>query len=148
MGLRQSLFRSTEPHRGDEYYVLGGNHLGASVARRLEAEGHTVRLIDDGHEPDDVSTVNADPTDLAALESAGMADAATVVVATPKDSQNFLLAQKLNARFDIPRIYVLVHTPDRRDLFEDAGHQTVCTTSLLTDGVVDRVSAPRPEVSE
>jgi trk system potassium uptake protein TrkA len=150
MELKSTSFTSAEQTHAAEYYVLGGGPLGVSIARRLEAEGHTVRLIDDARDPDEVSGIQADPTDVGALEADGIADASAVVVATDEDSRNLLVAQNLRARFDIPDIFVLVHVPDRCELFEEVGHEPVCATTVLSEALLDQVSvaSSRPEATE
>ncbi|GAB7094779.1 hypothetical protein JCM30237_19320 [Halolamina litorea] len=122
-----------------DHYVLGDGELGVSIARRLRASGHAVVIIDETVDPPDVPTVAASPTDFGALREAGVADAAVVVVATPSDRRNLLLAQSIRVRFEEPRLVVLVNTPDRVDLFADAGHDVVCATDAVSTAVAERV---------
>lgn len=122
-----------------EYYVLGGGHVGAAVARRLHETGHAVTVIDETHESTDLPGVTASPRDIRALEAAGLSAASTVVVATPRDRQNLLVAQLVRAHFDVPEIVVLANTPDRLDLFAAAGHETVCATTALSDALMDNL---------
>jgi len=132
------------------YYVLGAGRFGAAIAHHLEAAGHAVRLIDEAQGPDDRSGFRADPEDVAALEAAGVADASTVIVATDEDSRNMLIAQKVRTHFDVPRVLVLVHDPDRCDLFEDIAHEPICVSTTLSNALVDQVSSTptRPEATE
>lgn len=122
-----------------EYVVLGGGHLGESVARSLQARDHTVRLVDETRNPDDVPTHLGDPTDVNLLAVAGVGDASTVVVATGEDSRNLLVAGIVRAHFDVPEVLVLVHVPDRHDLVAEVGHEPVCATAALTDALLDGI---------
>jgi len=126
-------------------YVLGGSHLGVAVARRLQAAGHDVTLVDADADVDDLPTLRGDPRNVTVLSDAGLTETATVVVAMPDDGWNLLVAQLLRTRFGISEAFVVVHTPERFDLVADAGHEPICATTVLADGVVDGV---RPRLGE
>lgn len=128
-----------EPTADADVYVLGGGLLGMAVARRLQAADRTVVLVDESADVPDLPVVRADPTDIAALREAELNRDAVVVVATPSDGQNLLAAQLVRARFDVDRVVVLTNHPDRVDAFADVGHESVCATELLADGLVDRL---------
>jgi len=142
-----SRTRTESTARGPEThcYVLGGSHLGVAVARRLHAAGHDVTLITADADVDDLPTLRGDPRNVAVLSDAGLTETATVVVATPDDGRNLLVAQLLRTRFGISEAFVVVHTPERFDLVADAGHEPICATTVLADGVVDGV---RPRLGE
>ncbi|CQR50598.1 MULTISPECIES: NAD(P)-binding protein [Haloferax] len=114
------------------YHVLGGGHLGSAVARHLRADGRAVRVVDELHDRSETDGVRGDPADVRTLTEADVASASTVVVATASDSRNLLIAQLVRARFDVEHVVVLVNTPDRFEMFADAGHQPVCATSVLS----------------
>jgi len=139
---------TTEPTIGDpppEYFVLGGNHLGTAIARRLQAEGHAVALVDETHVPDDVPGLCGDPTDVEVLETARVEEASTVVVATSRDSRNLLVAQHLRSQFEVSEVIVLVHTPDRCETLADTGHEPVCVTSVLSNALLGPISTETRE---
>jgi trk system potassium uptake protein TrkA len=131
------------------HYVLGGQHLGAAVARRLQAEGHHVRLVEAPDDipgaretPDDLSgidVVRGDPTEVEVLAAAGMSETSTVVVATGSDRRNLLIAQLVATRFDPYRVLVLANAPPRIELFAEAGHEPICVTSALSEALVENV---------
>ena len=112
---------STESGTDAEYVVLGGGHVGASVARSIRASGHTVTFVDETHDPDDLPGVRGDPT---------------VVVAMPRDRRSLLVAGLVRANFGVADVRVLVRTPERCDLVADAGHEPICATTELSDAVV------------
>jgi trk system potassium uptake protein TrkA len=150
MTLRSTLHARTETSaRGPETdcYVLGGNHLGVAVARRLGAAGHAVTLVDPDPDvdADDLPTVRGDPRDVAVLSDAGVTELSTVVVATPDDGRNLLLAQLVRTRFGVVDVSVVVHSPDRFDLVAEAGHEPICATTVLADAVADGL---RPRLGE
>jgi trk system potassium uptake protein TrkA len=124
------------------YCVLGGSHLGVAVARRLLANGDTVTLVDElspreHRDLPETAVVHGDPADTAALEEAGLGNDSTVIVATQSDSRNLLIAQLVRINFDDPDIVVLTNAPDRLDPIEQAGHESVCATSVLSDALVE-----------
>lgn len=148
MGTHDSIKRKLTPSITTEasaetadanVYVLGGGTVGAAVARRLQSDGHAVALIDESYEPSDVLTSEGNPTDAAVMAEAGLADASTVIVATPVDSQNLLAAQLARTRFDVDRVIVRTNDPDRTELMTDGGHVSVCATTALSDALVDRL---------
>ena len=139
MKLKTNRGAKDESFGGDaerEYYVLGGGHVGASVARRLHADGHSVTVVDETHDSDEIPGFRSDPGTVQALEEAGVTDTSTVVVARSCDSRNLLTAQLVSAHFDVSDVVVLVNVPDRCVIFEEVGHEPVCATTTLSDGLV------------
>lgn len=122
-----------------DYFVLGGGTLGVAVASELKERGHAAAVVGETVDAPTVPSINAAPTDTAALQAAGLSGGATVIVATRSDRRNLLIAQLIRAGFDEPRVVVLANTDDRLGLFADAGHEAVCATSAISDAVADRV---------
>lgn len=136
------------------HYVLGGQHLGAAVAHRLQAEGHSVRLVaaaDDGpsdpaddlfeasDDPAGIDVIRGDPTEAEVLAEVGVTDTSTVVVATRSDRRNLLIAQLVRTRFDPYRVVVLANAPPRLELFAEAGHEPICVTTALSEALMENV---------
>jgi len=119
------------------HYVLGGEHLGSAIARRLREDGNTVCVVDESHDRSETPGIRGDPTDARTLETAGVDSGSTVVVATESDSRNLLIAQVVRAWFDVTDVVVLTNTPDRIDTFTEAGHDPVCATAALSDALVE-----------
>lgn len=128
----------TEPLDAD-VYVLGGGPVGATVARRLHADDHAVALVDDTQAPADVPARRADPTDVLVLDEVGLETATTVIVATPSDGRNLLVAQLVRVWFDVDRVLVLTNDPQRVVAMADGGHEPVCATTALADAIVDHL---------
>jgi trk system potassium uptake protein TrkA len=125
--------------------VLGGEQVGESIAQRLQADGYSVGLVDETLDSEVVPTNTGDPSDVRVLAEAGAARASAVVVATPRDSRNLLIAQLVRAHFDVTDVLVLVNSPDRSDLVADVGHEPVCATTALSEAVAADLE---PTVSE
>lgn len=128
-------FTGTPDERDPRYYVLGGDHLGAAVARELRATGALVTLVT---EQTDLETeaIVGNPTDLSVLAEAGLDDASRVVVATRSDRRNLLIAQLVGVRFAVENVVVLLNDPERHDPIIDAGHEVVCATTALSTALV------------
>ena len=122
-----------------EYYVLGGGHVGASVAQRLQADGHAVSLVDESYDSSEIPGRKGDPANVRTLNEAGLSSASTVVVATHSDGRNLLIAQLARTRFDVSEVVVLANAPARLDILAEAGHEPVCVTTALSDTLVDTV---------
>ena len=115
------------------HYVLGGAHVGTTIAEQLQAAGHRVAIVDGSYGSDDVPRFAGDPATIDVLVDAGVATASTVIVATRSDRRNLLIAQLVRSRFDVPEIIAFVNDPDRVPLFADAGHEPFCVTTAVTE---------------
>ncbi|WP_227131629.1 NAD-binding protein [Halorubellus salinus] len=126
-----------EPH--PHHQVLGGGHVGDAIADRLRADGHIVARVDETTVTTDERSVRGDPATLPTLSSADLGDADAVVVATGSDARNLLVAQQVRAHFDVERVLVLTHHPERVTSIAAAGHEPVCVTTVIADGVARHV---------
>jgi len=131
--LRDTIADSTDGTRDATHYVLGGGAIGTAIAEQLRAAGHRVAVVNDSSVPSDIPGLTGDPSAVDTLADAGVATASTVVVVTPSDRRNLLIAQLVRARFDVPRVVVFVYDPNRIPLFADAGHEPFCVTTALAD---------------
>lgn len=151
MRLRSNRITSEESSGGGtgaEYYVLGGEHVGVSVARRLQTAGHSVTVVDETYDSDEIQGLRGDPGDVRTLEAAGVSEGSTVVVAAPSDSRNLLTVQLVRTQFDVAEIVVLVNDPDRYDLFTEIDCEPVCATTALCEGIVESLGATGREPNQ
>lgn len=132
--------KSFDEGRSAEFFVLGDDQLGLSIARRLHADGHAVHTINESHDSTDIPGSCANPANVQALKAAGVSAESTVIVATTEDSRNLLIAQLVRAHFDVSETLVLVNIPDRYDVVSEAGHEPICATTTLCDRVVEGLS--------
>lgn len=119
------------------HIVLGGGALAREITSRLRADGHTAVVVREGHDSSAVPGVDGRPTDADALAAAGADETTTVIAATRSDRRNFMAAQLAQARFDVPRTVVLVNEPGRHGALTDAGHESICVASALSESVAE-----------
>lgn len=129
---------ATEP-TGDEYVVIGDGHLAHTIASNLEANGHSVTVVDESENSPKRSGQRGDPVNVRILGEAGVSSDSTVIVATRSDSRNLLIAQLARTHFDVARIFVLTNVPSRYDVVSEAGHTPVCATSVLSDAITAKL---------
>lgn len=122
-----------------DIYILGGGPVGTALTQRLRESNRDVILIDIDAGPDEVSGRRVDPSDSNALADVELPSAATVIVATPADGRNLLIAQLARVRYDVDRVLVVANNPDRVDMLADAGHDSICASTALADAVVDHL---------
>jgi Trk K+ transport system NAD-binding subunit len=128
---------SSDAGETPDYCVLGGGRVGEAITRRLHADGHPVTAVGETCDATGYATVRGDPALVRHLEAADIDDGSTVVVATPRDERNLLLAQLVRTHFDAARVVVRVNDPDRRDLVAEVGHEPFCVASALSEAIVD-----------
>jgi trk system potassium uptake protein TrkA len=121
------------------YAVLGGGDVGASIATQLVADGDEVTFVDEDCAETAENGVAGDPSDVAVLRGAGLADVATVVVATLRDKRNLLIAQIVKTHFDVTEVFVFVNRPDRSDIVVETGHSPICVSTEISAAVVGRL---------
>ena len=133
---------TSNTRRGDPqatHFVLGGNYVGVAIAEQLQTDGYTVTIVDESYNSDDVPGIQGNPTDVELLIESGLETATSVIVGTRSDARNFLIAQLVRVHFDVPRILVLVHDPERFSAIADAGHEPLCVTTVLSETVREHI---------
>lgn len=125
-----------------ETLILGGGTVGLELAAELAGRNQAVAIVDG-----ESMTTRARDTGLIAhqstLETAtppGDHSAETVVVATPSDARNLLLAMSAPRVFDADRVVALVNDPQKRAAFEDAGIETVCVSQAVARATSDSIA--------
>ncbi len=136
--MRSSNDARADPHTAT-HYVLGGDRVGTAIAERLHTGGHHVAVVDDAYEPAKVPGIAGDPASVDVLARSGIDSGSTVLVVTPSDRRNLLIAQLVRARFDVQRVIARVNDPDRVPVFADAGHEPFCATTTLAEAAGEAV---------
>ncbi|KAA9396387.1 potassium transporter TrkA [Haloarcula sp. CBA1130] len=131
--LRAGRTDSSNETEEASHYILGGGQVGTAIAQQLLAAGQQVTIVDNSYESSDIPGFTGDPATIDVLVEAGVETASTVIVVTRSDRRNLLIAQLVQARFDVPRVIAFVHDPARVPLFAAAGHEPFCVTTAIAE---------------
>ena len=112
----------------EEVVIIGGSKIGYHVARLLEAQGITPRIIEQADDrarelaeklPASI-VMQSDPTDIEFLERERLGDADVVVTVLDSDERN-LLVSLLASLMGVERTIAVINTTEYVDLFETVG---------------------------
>ena len=139
--------------------IIGCGRSGAYLANRMSRDGHSLVVIDTNSEAfDNLSVafsgfkVEGDATELAVLRQAKIDRADLVIASATDDNINLMVAQIAKKVFHIPRVIARVFQPDRENVYQALGIDTLCPTTLFGDLVGDiyleQPAAPVPAEEE
>lgn len=133
--------------------VVGCGRVGSGLAGAIEAEGHTVAVVDRrskafGRLPEGFSgrTVVGVGFDRDRLRHAGIEEAGAVAAVTSGDNSNILVARVARETFGIERVVARIYDPRRAAIYERLGIPTIATVQWTTERVLQRVLPERPTV--
>ncbi len=122
--------------------ILGCGRVGATLAMMLEAEGHTVAVIDRDREAFrrlnrafKGKTILGIGIDEDVLRKAGIERAGGFAATTNGDNTNIMSAQIVKVKFKVPRVIARIYDPLRADAYKELGIDTISPT-LLGAGMV------------
>ncbi len=128
--------------------VAGAGEVGRRVATLLAGAGKPVLVV----ETDDEAVLRAraeglevlvgDISNAAVLESAGLAEAKALLLATPDDARNLLAAQLARARFNCESVYVRVNDVANVEAFQKLGVVPVSQSEAVASELARMVAGP------
>lgn len=130
--------------------VIGGGFLGRKTAELLDAEGHTVSVLDES--ADSLSLLSDNfggvtfvgfPMDLQSLRSAGAEGCDAAAVVTSDDNLNISVGQLVKNYFGVPRVVARISDPHRETIFESFGLKTICPTNTAGNDLFMALTAPQ-----
>jgi Trk K+ transport system NAD-binding subunit len=126
--------------------VLGGGPTGVELATELSDRGRRVAVFDDEAAVTRAHRrgLTAHESSLASAKPPVACAAETVVVATPSDARNLLLAAAAPHAFDADRVIALVNDPARQVAFDDAGIETVCVSRTVVRATTESLAVEDP----
>ncbi|MBI4759161.1 MAG: TrkA family potassium uptake protein [Chloroflexi bacterium] len=117
--------------------VLGCGRVGAALATMLDAEGHSVTVIDQnsdafrrlgaGYKGNMVLGTGIDED---VLRSAGIEKADAFAAVTNGDNTNIMASQIASTIFHVPRVVTRIYDPIREETYRTLGLDTICPTSV------------------
>lgn len=120
--------------------IVGCGRLGAYIANRLSANGHSVVAIDSDADGFDALSgeysgfrVEGDATEIETLRSAKIDQADMVIAATTSDNVNILVAQIASKLFGVPRVMARVFNIEREEVYGSLGIETFSPTQVAGD---------------
>ena len=121
--------------------IIGCGKVGSSLARELMAYGHEVVIIENDKsllkniEDLDCIKINGVPIDRDVLKSAGIESIDALCAVTPDDNMNLMAAQVAKEIFGVEKVIARIFNPVNKELFEEFGIDTVCSTTLTVNAI-------------
>ena len=127
---------------------MGCGRVGAQLASLLDADGHTVTILD----VDAYSFRRLAPTfggtaligngvDEAALRKAGIEEADVFVALTQGDNRNVMAAQIAKHIFNVPRVICRIYDPLRQELYDTLGIEAFSPTTIFAQLVKGKIES-------
>ena len=128
--------------------IMGCGRVGAQLAALLDADGHTVNVLD----IDSRSFRRLKPTfggtallgngiDQEALKRANIEEADVFVALTQGDNRNVMAAQIAKYIFNVPRVICRIYDPLRRDLYDALGLEAFSPTTIFAQLVKEKIES-------
>jgi len=118
--------------------IMGCGRVGGQLAGLLDAEGHTVTVLDtDAYSfrrlPSDFggTALVGNGLDQEALKRAGIEEADAFVVVTQGDNRNVMAAQIAKHIFNVPRVICRIYDPLRQELYQTLGLEAISPTTVF-----------------
>lgn len=126
--------------------VIGCGRVGSGLATTLEADGHTVAVIDKQKRafrrlPKDFKgkQVVGIGFDREVLKEAGIEHAGALAAVTNGDNSNIVVARVAREEFQVERVVARIYDSRRAAIYERLGIPTVATVSWTTERVLRRI---------
>ena len=126
--------------------IMGCGRVGAQLAALLDADGHTVTVLDvDAYSfrrlPSEFSgtALLGNGIDEEVLKRAGIEEADAFVAVTQGDNRNIMAAQIAKHIFNVPKVTCRIYDPLRRDLYEALGLDAISPTTVFAQMLREEV---------
>ena len=118
--------------------IMGCGRVGSRLAGLMDADGHTVTILDTNAYsfrrflPDFNGTaLVGDGMDEESLKKAGIEEADAFVALTGGDNRNIMVAQIAKHIFNVPRVICRIKDPLRQELYSTLWLETFTTTTVF-----------------
>ena len=118
--------------------IMGCGRVGAKLATLLDADGHSVAVLDtDAYSfrrlPADFggTALIGNGLDQEVLKRAGIEEADAFVAVTQGDNRNVMAAQIAKHIFNVPKVTCRIYDPLRRDLYQALGLEAIRPTTVF-----------------
>jgi trk system potassium uptake protein len=127
--------------------VMGCGRVGALLATNLDAEKHSVTVLDiNGHSFRRLSStfggtaLLGDGTDSEVLKQAGIETADAFVAVTQGDNRNLMAAQIAKYIFNVPKVICRIYDPLRKEVYEAVGLEAISPTTVFASLLKDKLT--------
>ncbi|GAI82889.1 unnamed protein product [marine sediment metagenome] len=118
--------------------IMGCGRVGARLGGLLNADGHTVTILDtDAYSfrrlpPEFGGTaLIGNGLDEEALKKAGIEEADAFVAVTQGDNRNVMAAQIAKHTFNVPKVVCRIYDPLRQELYSTLGVEALSPTTIF-----------------
>ncbi|MBN1368345.1 MAG: TrkA family potassium uptake protein [Dehalococcoidales bacterium] len=128
--------------------IMGCGRVGAQLAAILDADGHTVTVLDN-----DAYSFRRLPTtfggsallgngiDETALKRAGIEEADAFFALTQGDNRNIMASQIAKNIFNVKRVICRIYDPLRHDIFAELGLESISPTRVFADLLKEKLES-------
>jgi len=120
--------------------IMGCGRVGAQLANLLDADGHSVAVLDTNSYsfrrllPDFNGTaLVGNGIDEEALKRAGIEETDAFVAVTQGDNRNVMAAQIAKHIFNVPRVICRIYDPLRQELYSTLGLEAISPTTVFAE---------------
>ncbi len=128
--------------------IMGCGRVGGRLAGLLDADGHSVTILD----TDAYSFRRLPPTfkgtalvgnglDQGVLKRAGIEAADAFVVVTQGDNRNVMAAQIAKHIFNVPKVVCRIYDPLRQELYSNLGLETLSPTTIFAQMLKEKLES-------
>jgi len=128
--------------------IMGCGRVGAQLAALLDADGHSVTVLD----TDAYSFRRLPPNfggtalignglDQEALKRAGIEKADAFFVVTQGDNRNVMAAQIAKHIFNVPKVICRIYDPLRRDIYQALGLEAISPTTVFAKMLKEKLES-------
>ena len=125
---------------------MGCGRVGAWLAGLLDADGHTVTILDiDAYSfrrlppPFSGTALIGNGISEESLKKAGIESADVFVAVTQGDNRNVMAAQIAKHIFSVPKVICRIYDPLRQELYSNLGLETLGPTTIFAQLLKEKV---------
>jgi len=127
---------------------MGCGRVGAQLAGLLDADGHSVTVLDnDAYSfrrlPADFkgTALIGNGLDQEVLKRAGIEKADAFAAVTQGDNRNVMAAQIAKHIFNVPKVTCRIYDPLRRDLYQTLGLEAISPTTIFAQILKEKLES-------
>ena len=128
--------------------IMGCGRVGAQLAGLLDADGHSVSVLDTNSYSFRRLPPNFNGTalvgngiDQEALKRAGIEEAGVFVAVTQGDNRNVMAAQIAKHIFNVPRVICRIYDPLRQEMYSMLGLEAISPTTVFAHILRDKLES-------